>query len=257
MGLPDLQGRTAVITGASRGIGAGLAAEFAAKGMNLALCARGACPIPAGAEDRCLTQSVDVRNEASVQAFAEAAAARFGQIDLWINNAGVLDPIAPVRELEVDAFRTHLEINLIGVFLGTRAFVRMHRARAAAAGSPQDACLINISSGAAWGGYAGWSAYCAGKAGLDRLTEAVQLEEAETGLRAYAAAPGVVDTAMQELIRSCSAEQFPMVDKFHEMKAAEAFNSIPFVAQHLLGYAFDPDARPDAVCVRVPAESEA
>ena len=48
-----------------------------------------------------------------------------------------------------------------------------------------------------------------------------------------------------------------MVDKFHEMKAAEAFNSIPFVAQHLLGYAFDPDVRPEAVCVRVPAESEA
>jgi benzil reductase ((S)-benzoin forming) len=257
MGLPNLQGRTAVITGASRGIGAGLAREFAKQGMNLALCARGACPIPVGAEDRCLTQSVDVRDEDSVQAFADAAAARFGSIDLWINNAGVLEPIAPLRELEVAAFRTHLEINLIGVFLGTRAFVRMHRARAAQAGAAQDACLINISSGAAWSGYAGWSAYCAGKAGLDRLTEAVQLEEAETGLRAYAAAPGVVDTAMQELIRSCSSEQFPMVDKFHEMKAAEAFNSISFVAQHVLGYAFDPDARPDAVCVRVPAESEA
>jgi len=257
MGLPNLQGRTAVITGASRGIGAGLAIEFAKQGMNLALCARGACPVPAGAEDRCMTQSVDVRDEASVQAFADAAAARFGKVDLWINNAGVLEPIAPLRELEVDAFRSHIEINLIGVFLGTRAFVRMHHERAASAGSPQDACLINISSGAAWGGYAGWSAYCAGKAGLDRLTEAVQLEEVDTGLRAYAAAPGVVDTAMQELIRSCSNEQFPMVDKFHEMKAAEAFNSISFVAQHLLGYAFDPDARPDAVCVRVPAESEA
>jgi NAD(P)-dependent dehydrogenase (short-subunit alcohol dehydrogenase family) len=257
MGLPNLQGRTAVITGASRGIGAGLAAEFAARGMNLALCARGACPIPAGAEDRCMTQAVDVRVEASVHAFADAASKRFGQVDLWINNAGVLDPIAPVRELELDAFRKHLEINLIGVFLGTRAFVRMHRARSSASGSAQDACLINISSGAAWGGYAGWAAYCAGKAGLDRLTEAVQLEEADSGLRAYAAAPGVVDTAMQELIRSCSSEQFPMVDKFHEMKAAEAFNSISFVAQHLLGYAFDPDARPDAVCVRVPAESEA
>lgn len=257
MGLSDLRSRTAVITGASRGIGAGLAAEFAARGMNLALCARGDCPIPAGAEDRCMSQAVDVRDEASVQAFADAAAARFGGIDLWINNAGVLDPIAPLRELELEQFRTHLDINLVGVFLGTRAFVRMHRARAAAEGAPTDACLINISSGAAWGGYAGWAAYCAGKAGLDRLTESVQLEEAETGLRAYAVAPGVVDTAMQEKIRGCSSEQFPMVDKFHEMKAAEAFNSISFVAQHILGYAFDADARPEAVCVRVPAESEA
>jgi len=257
MALPDLHGRTAVITGASRGIGAGLAAEFAARGMNLALCARGDCPIPAGAEDRTLTAKVDVQDEAAVEAFAAAAVERFGAVDLWINNAGVLEPIAPLREVSLEDFRTHLDINLIGVFLGTRAFVRAHRARAAAAGAAQDACLINISSGAAWGGYAGWSAYCAGKAGLDRLTESVQLEEADTGLRAYAVAPGVVDTAMQELIRSSSAEQFPMVDKFHEMKAAEAFNTTPFVAEHLLGYAFDPDARPAEVCVRVPAESEA
>ena len=256
MALPDLQGRTAVITGASRGIGAGLAAEFAARGMNLALCARGDSPVPAGAEDRTITARVDVRDEAAVESFAQATVERFGSIDLWVNNAGVLEPIAPLRELELDAIRHHLEINLIGVFLGTRTFARLHRARVAAAGSPQDACLINISSGAAWSGYAGWSAYCAGKAGLDRLTESVQLEEAETGLRAYAVAPGIVDTAMQELIRSCNPEQFPMVDKFHEFKANEAFNTPPFVAAHLLGYAFDPDARPAEVCVRVPAESE-
>lgn len=257
MAIPDLHGRTAVITGASRGIGAGLAAEFAARGMNLALCARGDCPVPAGAEERTLTASVDVRDESAVQAFSDAAVARFGAIDLWINNAGVLEPIAPLRELETDAFRHHLDINLIGVFLGTRAFVRAHRARTQDASAPADACLINISSGAAWSGYAGWSAYCAGKAGLDRLTESVQLEEADTGLRAYAVAPGVVDTAMQELIRSCDEQQFPMVGKFHELKEAEAFNTVPFVAEHLLGYAFDPQARPDEVCVRVPAESEA
>lgn len=257
MAIPDLHGRTAVITGASRGIGAGLAAEFAARGMNLALCARGDCPVPVGAEDRTLTAQVDVQDEAAVEAFCAAACDRFGTIDLWINNAGVLEPIAPLRDLSLDAFRKHLDINLMGAFLGTRAFVRAHRARAAAADSAQDACLINISSGAAWSGYAGWAAYCAGKAGLDRLTESVQLEEADTGLRAYAVAPGVVDTAMQELIRSSTPEQFPMVDKFHEMKANEAFNTTPFVAGHLLGYAFDPDARPTAVCVRVPAESEA
>jgi len=254
MGLPDLTGRTAVITGASRGIGAGMAEVFAAHGMNLALCARGEIPVPTGAADRCLTASVDVRDEAAVQQFADDAVARFGAIDLWINNAGVLEPIAPLRDLELDAFRSHLDINVLGVFLGSRAFVRAHRARAQSA--VVDACLINISSGAAWGGYAGWSAYCAGKAGVDRMTESVQLEEADTGLRAYAVAPGVVDTAMQELIRSCDAEQFPMVDKFHEMKANDAFNSPSFVAEQLLGYAFDSDARPDEVCVRVPAEND-
>lgn len=212
--------------------------------------------MPAGAEDRTLTASVDVRDESSVEAFAAEALERFGMIDLWINNAGVLEPIAPLHELELDAFRTHLDINLCGVFLGSRAFVRLHRDRVFADNAPSEACLINISSGAAWSGYAGWAAYCAGKAGVDRLTEAVQLENEATGLRAYAVAPGVVDTSMQELIRSCSPEQFPMVGKFHEMKEAEAFNTIPFVAEHLLAYAFDASRRPEQVCVRVPAESE-
>ena len=124
MALPDLQGRTAVITGASRGIGAGLAAEFAARGMNLALCARGDSPVPAGAKDHTITARVDVRDEAAVESFAQAAVERFGSIDLWVNNAGVLEPIAPLRELELDAIRHHLEINLIGVFLGTRTFAR-------------------------------------------------------------------------------------------------------------------------------------
>lgn len=254
MALPDLHDRTAVITGASRGLGAGLAAEFARRGMRLALCARSDSPVPAGAEDRCLVERVDVTDEAAVEAFADAAVERFGAIDLWINNAGVLEPIAPLREVEVADFRRHIEINLTGVFLGTRAFVRRHRRRAAT--GPVDAVLVNISSGAAWNGYAGWSAYCAGKAGLDRMTEAVQLEEDEVGLRAYAVAPGVVDTAMQELIRSCPPERFPMVEKFHDLKRDEAFNTPPWVAEHLLAYAFDPARRPDEVCVRVPAEND-
>ncbi|MCH2101951.1 MAG: SDR family NAD(P)-dependent oxidoreductase [Planctomycetes bacterium] len=257
MSLPHLHGRTAVITGASRGIGAGLAAEFAARGMNLALCARGDCPVPREAEDRTLVARVDVQDEVDVKAFSAAVIERFNTVDLWINNAGILKPIAPLREIDLGEFRNHLSINLIGVFLGTRAFVHAHRERVAASGAAQDACLINISSGASWSGYAGWSAYCSGKAGLDRLTESVQLEEADTGLRAYAVAPGVVDTAMQDLIRSSTPEQFPMVDKFHEMKANEAFNTTSFVAEHLLSYAFDPSARPAEVCVRVPAESEA
>jgi NAD(P)-dependent dehydrogenase (short-subunit alcohol dehydrogenase family) len=250
-------GRTAVITGASRGIGAGLALEFAARGMNLALCARGDCKIPDGAETRTLVSQVDVRDESSMEKFAADTVERFGSIDLWINNAAVLEPIAPLRDLEVDSIRDHLEINLLGVFIGTRAFIRAHRARANLNSNPIDACLINMSSGAARNGYAGWSAYCAGKGGVDRLTEAVQLEEAETGLRAYSIGPGVVDTDMQELIRSCSVENFPMVDKFHQLKSEQAFNTIPFLASHLLRYAFDPRASTGEVCVRIPAEVRA
>ncbi len=252
MSLPALDGKVAVITGASRGIGAGLAEDFAARGMRLGLCSRGPAAMPEG--PGVVTRRLDVGEDGALQDFGAAVAAEFGRIDLWINNAGVLDPVLPVRELSGEALEAHLRINLTGVLYGTQAFLRHLAARGASAADP--GVLINVSSGAAWHGYAGWGAYCAGKAALDRLTETVQLEEAERGLRAYAVAPGVVDTAMQQRIRGCSPEVFPTLDKFLELKATESFNTTPFVAEHLLKIAFDPAARPEEVVVRLPAEKE-
>jgi len=249
MVLPDLQGRVAVITGASRGIGAGLAEEFHRRGMRLGLCARSR-PVLADAPE-VLAAQVDVADAVAVEGFAAAVEERFGAVDLWINNAGVLEPIGPLRDLPPADFARHLAVNLGGVFHGSRAYVR-HRRRLGGRG-----VLLNISSGAAWQGYAGWSAYCAGKAGVDRLTECVALEEAAIGLRAHAVAPGIVDTRMQELIRSCSPERFPLVERFLEFQRQGAFNSLPFVARLLLAIAFDPEAQPEEVVVRLPAEREA
>lgn len=235
----DVAGKTAVITGASRGIGAGLASAFHTAGMNLALCARGESAVPDG--DRVISARFDVTDEAAMEAFCAQAEARFGHIDLWINNAGVLAPIGPLREIEVADFRRHLDINVTGVFLGTRAYVR-HLHRVGGGG-----VLVNISSGAARNGYAGWSAYCAGKAAVDLLTESVAIEEQAIGLRAHAVAPGVIDTAMQELIRGTSADKFPMVDKFHAMKENDTFSSPEHVAREMLALAFDPARAGDPV----------
>ncbi len=240
----SFEGRTAVVTGASRGIGAGLVEGFREAGVMVAGCAR---TLPEGCN---LARKVDITNGSEVEGFCEEVAGEWGPIDLWINNAGILEPVAPLRDLSAEDFRSHLEVNIMGVFHGTRAYVRHVRAREGGG------VLLNISSGAAWHGYAGWSAYCAGKAAVDRLTEAVQLEEEAAGLRAHAVAPGVVDTRMQEVIRACSPEEFPMVETFLEMKRQEAFNSPAFVARHLLGYAFDSEMVPDDTLVRVPAEQE-
>ena len=114
--------------------------------------------------------------------------------------------------------------------------------------------MINVSSGAAWSAYEGWSAYCAGKAGVERFTECVQAEESETGLRAYSLAPGVVDTAMQEVIRGFDAETFPEVDRFRDMKAEDSFNTPGFVARHMLRMAFDPENVDPEVAQRLPDE---
>ena len=242
----DLRGRTAVITGASRGLGAGLAHAFRERGLRLGLCARSE-PVLAGAPD-VVAERLDVRDPATLAAFGAAVEARFGAIDLWVNNAGLLEPIEPLRDVAPDAARTHLEVNVLGVLFGSQVFVRHLRRRGG------EGVLVNLSSGAATKPYAGWSVYCAGKAAVDRLTECVALEEAAHGLRAYAVAPGVIDTDMQALIRVTPAERFPEVARFVERKREGRFNTPRFVAGHLLAIAFDPVARPDEVCVRLPDE---
>ncbi len=246
MSLPDLTGRCAVITGASRGLGAGLAREFAARGMKLGLCARSPSALPDS--DGVLTEQIDVADEAAVVGFGERVASRFGSIDLWINNAGVLAPMAMLRDVAADEFKEHIDINLLGVFLGTRTYVRHVRERGG------EGVLINVSSGAAWSAYRGWSAYCAGKAGVERLTECVAAEEADTGLRAYSVAPGVVDTDMQAMIRDCTPDRFPDVERFWELKRGDLFNTPAHVAREFLAIAFDPASRPDTVAVRLPDE---
>lgn len=234
--------KVAVITGASRGLGRGLAETFLERGLHVGVCARNR---PDVEHERSLAASVDVTDEGAVSRFADQVVRRFGRIDLWINNAGVLEPIGPVRSLESAAVARHLEINVLGVLHGTQAFVRVVREGAGPSGGR--GVLINVSSGAARNAYEGWGAYCAGKAAVDRLTEVVALEEADH-ICAFSVAPGVIDTDMQATIRSKTEEQFPMVERFREMKMAEAFSTPAEVADGFLRIAFGV-AAPDAVSI--------
>jgi NAD(P)-dependent dehydrogenase (short-subunit alcohol dehydrogenase family) len=252
--LPDVAGRVAVVTGASRGIGAGMAARFAAHGMALGLCARSEPPAPAeaggtGAAGRVLTAAVDVTDAAAVEAFAAAVVERFGRIDLWVNNAGVLAPIGPLRDADPDALEAHVRTNVTGVLLGSRAMARHVRSRAGGG------ALVNVSSGASRSVYPGWAAYGGAKAAVDQLTRVVAAEEADAGLRAVALAPGVVDTDMQAMIRATSEDDFPALERFLELKRDDTFNSPAWVADQLLLHAFgDGPGIGDDVVVRVPDE---
>jgi len=239
------QGKVAVITGASRGIGEGLANELASAGVRLGLCAR---TMAAESSPTRLARAIDVRDGEAVDRFCNDVVEHFGTIDLWINNAGVLAPIAPLRDVDSAAFAEHLAINVHGVFHGSRAFVRHLRSK----GHP--GVLVNISSGAARHAYAGWSAYCASKAAVDRLSECIALEEADTGLRVHSVAPGVIDTEMQALIRSTSATDFPMVDRFLKMKENDEFSSIRFVAEQMLELAFGPTPPTDVLLSFAPGK---
>jgi NAD(P)-dependent dehydrogenase (short-subunit alcohol dehydrogenase family) len=189
-----------------------------------------------------VARRVDVTDPDAVERFAAEVAGRLGPIDLWVNNAGVLGPIDPVRDADPGAVATNLAVNVLGVVHGTQSFLR-HRSR--------QAVLVNISSGAATSAYEGWGAYCASKAAVERLTEVVALEEPD--VRAYAVAPGVVDTDMQAEIRATPVERFPQVERFRARKERGAFNSPGWVAVQLLDLAFGL-TRPDGVAWRIPDE---
>ncbi len=246
MTIESLDGKVAFISGASRGVGAALAERFAEVGLRLVICSRTSPKL--AASETVIAASLDVRDEKALDALIGQAEERFGAIDLWINNAGVLEPIQPIRDVSLEDFREHIDINLTGVFVGSRTYVR-HLRRLRKGG-----VLINVSSGAAWNAYQGWGAYCAAKAGVERLTEVVALEEVETGLRAHSIAPGVIDTAMQSMIRASSVENFPEVERFKELKQSGGFNSARYVANEFLAIAFDPDRNPESVAVRLEDE---
>jgi NAD(P)-dependent dehydrogenase (short-subunit alcohol dehydrogenase family) len=269
----DLTGAVAVVTGASRGLGAGLAERFHAAGLALGLCARHAptppswpaapegprssapaSPPPAAPDGdeapAVVTAAVDVADAAAVERFCAEVVERLGRIDLWVNNAGLLAPIAPLRDADAGELQDNIEVNVLGVLHGSAAFARHVRSRAGGG------VLVNISSGAARTPYAGWAAYCASKAAVDQATRVVAVEEGDAGLRAYAVAPGVVDTGMQAAIRATPAERFPAVERFHALKRDDAYNSPAWVADHILGLVVDPPADADVV-QRVPDEPRA
>ena len=241
--MVNLEGRTAVITGANRGIGEGMAREFHRLGLRLALCARGEIAAPAE-----LAERVDVTDEDAMLSFAARAAERLGRIDLWINNAGVVGPIAPLRKSSSAEIAATFEINVMGVIHGTRAYVEQVRKQGGGG------VLIQMSSGASRRGFPGMLAYCASKSAVDRLTESVQAEEADAGLRAHSVAPGMIDTAMHARLRQASAEDLPQVDYFRAVKERGAFSSPEFVSRKLLEVAFDPSRRPREVVVDLPLE---
>ena len=242
----NYQSNTVLITGASRGLGAGMAQYLHEAGHRLGLCARSA-PVLEGA-DRVVTQKLDVRDAQAVQSFTDDVSKAFGPIDLWIGNAGVLEPMRQLREVSLEDFELAMGINVSGVFNGTKSYIHHVRNREGSG------TLVNISSGAALKGYASWGAYCASKAAVDRLTECALLEEADAGLRAYSIAPGVIDTDMQVAIRAASQEQFPMVQKFIDLKAQEAFNTPPYVAQKILELALQTGPQSAPVVQRLPEE---
>jgi 3-oxoacyl-[acyl-carrier protein] reductase len=197
----ELNGKVALVTGASRGLGEGAARALAAAGAAVMLVARDGALVSSVARDiaakgaRAEALPCDVSNYAAIEKVVAQAKAHLGGIDILINNAGVIDPIAEVAASDPAAWAENISINLIGAYHVLRAVLPGMLTKGGGS-------IVNISSGAAYRPLEGWSAYCAGKAGLAMLTRSVALETAGKGIRIFGFSPGTIDTDMQVKIRA-------------------------------------------------------
>ena len=177
-----MEGRIAVVTGASRGIGQAIARALAAEGCQLALGSRSmdAADLPGA-----FAQSCDVRDPRSVDAFFAAVRARFGRIDILINNAGTAHALLNVEQMPIDTFRDVLDTNLFGTFLCTRAALPL-MSRGAAIVNNLSICAVQV--------FPQESAYCAAKFGALGFTNVLREECRPRRIRVLALMPGATAT---------------------------------------------------------------
>ena len=188
--VPDLAGRTVLVTGADRGIGAALVRILHAHGARVFAGTYGpAEPLPPE-----VTQlPLDVTSQPSVDA-AIARIAAEGPLHVLVNNAGIISPIGPLATLASDSLAPAFATNVIGVHRMTTAALPLLRA---ARGT-----VLNAGTGAATTPMEGWTAYCTSKAAVHMLTRMFDLELGPLGIRAFFLGIPPTDTAMQAEIRA-------------------------------------------------------
>lgn len=210
--MGELTGKTAIVTGAARGIGRVIAEELARNGANVALCdlkaewlAETAEAVEAlGAKALCLAVNVSSGDE--VNKAVEEAVAAFGSVDILVNNAGITKDGLLMRMSEED-WDAVLDVNLKGTFLFTKAVARpMMKSR--------QGVIVNIASIIGLIGNAGQCNYAASKAGVIALTKSSARELAARNIRVNAIAPGFIESKMTDVlpedVKQKMLDQIPM-----------------------------------------------
>jgi benzil reductase ((S)-benzoin forming) len=204
-----------IVTGSSRGIGAALRDVLATDANNLVFTfSRAATTNTAPFNVKLDVSDLNAIEAAFAELTARIGAKHFDRAVL-INNAGVVSPVGAFDQIGAAETGHNLIVNLAAPMVLSRLFANATRAIAA------QRLIVNISSGAAKRAIAGWSAYCAAKAGLEMATRVAALETTanDPTLSVCSLAPGVVDTGMQTQVREASEKQFPDVARFRAMKA--------------------------------------
>ncbi|MFC4703215.1 SDR family oxidoreductase [Paraburkholderia caffeinitolerans] len=230
----------AIVTGHSRGLGAALAELLLERQIDVLGLGRSAHPTlaarkPSSSAAQFQQAALDLADPDALERWLASGALRQfahgAQCVLLFNNAGTVEPIAPLGAQDAGAIARAITLNVAAPLMLANAL-----ASSEASGKAQDCRIVHISSGAARNAYAGWSVYCASKAALDHHARAVA-QDARSGVRICSVAPGVVDTAMQATIRSTSAEQFPLRERFEQLKESGQLTSPEQAARQLIDYA--------------------
>jgi NAD(P)-dependent dehydrogenase (short-subunit alcohol dehydrogenase family) len=189
-----LEGKVALVTGASQGLGRALALAFAREGASIVVNSRSEeriRPVAREAESlgaEVLALAADVSKSADVERLIGATVERFERIDVLVNNAGVLGPRVTIEEYPEDEWRRVIDANLTGLFLVTKAAIPH---------MPEGGSIINVVSGVSVEGRAGWGAYAVSKFGVEGITQILASELEGRRIRANAVDPGGMRTEMR------------------------------------------------------------
>ena len=191
-----LDGKVALVTGGSRGIGRAVAAAYARAGARVYICGRNKDDLDAAVRELQASGgeidggAVDVGSVEDVKRLVRSATRRFGTIDVLVNNASILGPRVPIVEYPDPAWEEVLRINLSGVFFLCREILPLMLAK-------RSGSIINVTSGVGRQGKARWGAYAVSKAGLECLTQVLADEVKDSGIRVNAVNPAATRTEMR------------------------------------------------------------
>jgi len=209
----DLSNKTALVTGASQGIGEAAVRKLAEYGANVVLCARSEAAIQSIGDEigaQALAVPCDVTRYTEVENAIKKACSHFGSLDILVNNAGTIEPIARLEDSDPEAWRGVVDVNQLGVYHCLRAayWAMKSNSRTSEGGG----VIINISSGAATSALEGWSHYCATKAAVLSLTRCAHNEWNGQGIHVVGLSPGTVATDMQTAIKQSGVNPVSELD---------------------------------------------
>ena len=193
--MNGLAGKVAIVTGASRGIGAAIVKKLADEGATVVAVARSV----ESCEGAAMCQKVDVSDSAQVDACVKAVIEKFGKVDILVNNAGVTKDGLLMRMSDADWDQV-ININLKGTFLFTRAVSRPMMKNKGADGAQLGGSIVNIASVVGITGNAGQANYTASKGGVIALTKTTAKELGSRNVRCNAVAPGFIQSKMTDVL---------------------------------------------------------